>query len=537
MSPTLQPKVRRARIDWHPSAPGRTGVLAWLLHPPVLAALIILGWVAMPLAVNTAQYGDHFEQFDWAQSLEWGYHKHPPLPTWMLAAAIQLGGMQAWWPSVLAGTCIALNLLLTWRIACRLIGADRAGLAVLFAGLQQGFAGKAQLFNHNSVMVLCVSVVVLLALRASQLDGRTSLVRQTWRWALIGLVSGLALLTKYQAALPLLGVLYALWRSGTLQSSRNRGGLLLALALGVLVVLPHLSWVALHGWSTLAYATQAGVELTVLNRLASLASFTAIQVRIMAPALLMLLVMGIWQRRDGRQAQSSASDDAGAVMAGMPDEGARDRQIWLTALIGVPVAGMVLAALLGGLRLQDHWGIQTFQYLGLLVAARWRGPVTTQWLRWVCVALVLHTAWALSYSAPRWSDHAQSSRKRLDQFFPARQVADAVTRVWQDNSPAGCALRFVRGPGFEAGLIHIYAASQPAQVAENLEHTPWLQPSQLAGSGYIHVSLNEPPQQDEWSAGYVLRGQIGFDVPAQSRHPHQTLHWMIVPAAACLDTP
>ena len=36
----------------------------------------------------------------------------------------------------------------------------------LLAGLQQGFMGKAQLFNHNSVLVVCVSAVVLLALRA-----------------------------------------------------------------------------------------------------------------------------------------------------------------------------------------------------------------------------------------------------------------------------------------------------------------------------------------------------------------------------------
>jgi hypothetical protein len=51
----------------------------------------------------------------------------------------------------------------------------------------------------------------------------------------------------------------------------------------------------------------------------------------------------------------------------------------------------------------------------------------------------------------------------------------------------------------------------------------------------VHVRLGLAPEQDEWSGtGTVVRGQFEFDVPAQRRQPHQTLHWMIVLPQACL---
>lgn len=517
----IEPAGQRVRIGWTPARSQRVGALShWLTHPPLLAAGVVLAWVLVALMTNSAQYGDHFEQFSWAQSLEWGYHKHPPLPSWLLAGAIRFGGLHLWWPSVLAAGCIALNLLLTWRIGCWLIGEDRAALAVLFAGLQQGFMGKAQLFNHNSVLVLSVSAAVLLTLRATQVRADRPVPNPTVRWALVGVVAGLAMLSKYQAALPLLGVLVALWRSGALVHPANRLGLALAVSLMALMLAPHVAWVATHGWSTVAYATQAGVSLSLVERLASVGKFLAIQVRVVSPALLLLLIVAKWP---------------GQPVATVPDPGARTRPqwIWLLSLLGVPVAGVLVAALLGSLRLQDHWGIQTFQFLGLVVAAAWPRPVRPAWRRWVTVALVLHAVWALAYTAPRWTDLARSSRQRLDEFYPAQAMADAMSRAWAQANPAGCALRYVRGPGFEAGIVGLYAASHPGVIDDNLLHTPWLQPAEFAQAGHMAVRLGAPPDLDEWSSGPVLRGEFSFDVPAQGREPHQTLHWMIVPPARC----
>ncbi|MEX8495260.1 glycosyltransferase family 39 protein [Sphaerotilus sp.] len=499
----------------------------WLAHPPLLAAVLVFAWVLVAWLTNTAQYGDHFEQLSWAQSMEWGYHKHPPLPSWMLAVAIRVGGLHAWWPSALAGGCIALNLVLTWRIACWLIGEDRAGLAVLFAGLQQGFMGKAQLFNHNSVLVVCVSAVVLLALRATQLEAARPARRQTGRWVLVGVMAGLAMLSKYQAALPLIGVVVAMWRTGALARPANRQGLALAVALALLMLAPHVAWVATHGWSTVAYATQSGVSQSAGERLAGVTKFLVIQLRVLSPALLMLALVAGWSGR--RSMGTAVPCTAPVAREGRPTP----QWVWLTSLLGVPVAGVLVAALMGGLRLQDHWGIQTFQFMGLVAAALWPRRVQPEWRRWVTVALVLHGVFALAYTAPRWTDLARSPRTRVDEFYPARAMADAMRAQWVAAVPAGCALRYVRGPGFEAGIIGLYTPEHPAVVDDNLLHTPWLQLADFAEAGHLAVRLGSPPELDEWSSGPVLRGVFSFDVPTQRNEPHQTLHWMIVPPARC----
>lgn len=373
----------RRSVPWLPEGGLRWAVSArGLIHPPLLAAGLVLVWVLVAWWTNTAQYGDHFEQLSWAQSMEWGYHKHPPLPSWLLAAAIRVGGLHAWWPSVLAGGCIALNLVLTWRIACWLIGEDRAGLAVLFAGLQQGFMGKAQLFNHNSVLVVCVSAVVLLALRATQLEAARPARQQTLRWALVGVVAGLAMLSKYQAALPLIGVVVAMWRSGALARPANRQGLALAVVIALLMLAPHVAWVATHGWSTVAYATQSGVSQSAGERLAGVVKFLVIQLRVLSPALLMLALVAGWSGRRGtdraaRMPQPVRGDDRPAP-----------QWIWLSSLLGVPVAGVLVAALMGGLRLgasrpSSSWASWRLRS-GPGRCGR-RGVAAWRW-RWCCTA-------------------------------------------------------------------------------------------------------------------------------------------------------
>src|SRR5437763_7927985 len=82
-----------------------------------LALALVVGWHLIGVTRSTAQWGDHFEQFVWAHGLEWGYHKHPPLPTWMLAAAIGLFGPSVEWAEVLAMLCTAATGFFTYRVA------------------------------------------------------------------------------------------------------------------------------------------------------------------------------------------------------------------------------------------------------------------------------------------------------------------------------------------------------------------------------------------------------------------------------------
>ena len=51
----------------------------------VLAVVVV--WSALPALLQTVPHADNVEQLNWAHRLQWGYLKHPPLPTALLWTA------------------------------------------------------------------------------------------------------------------------------------------------------------------------------------------------------------------------------------------------------------------------------------------------------------------------------------------------------------------------------------------------------------------------------------------------------------------
>ena len=95
-----------------------------------LVALLCVGQVLLwGLAVGlnySAPEVDSAEQFVWAFSLETGYWKHPPLPSWIMHALIQVFGPSLLLPFVATQTCIVIALALTWRLGCEFMSPTRS---------------------------------------------------------------------------------------------------------------------------------------------------------------------------------------------------------------------------------------------------------------------------------------------------------------------------------------------------------------------------------------------------------------------------
>lgn len=81
---------------------GLLGLFAafWLTH-------LDEAWLVPPM--------DNIEQLIWVLSLEWGYYKHPPLPTWLIWLPVQFFGVSAA-VSYLMGALVTLtSLAICWR--------------------------------------------------------------------------------------------------------------------------------------------------------------------------------------------------------------------------------------------------------------------------------------------------------------------------------------------------------------------------------------------------------------------------------------
>ncbi|MBC7994467.1 MAG: glycosyltransferase family 39 protein, partial [Rhizobacter sp.] len=478
-------------------------------------ALAMAGlWVLVPALINPGQVGDHFEQFTWAHSMEWGYHKHPPLPTWLLAITLKWVAATPYATYGVAALMLAGTALFTWLLARELLGARLASLAIVLWGLHWSFSWKGQMLNHNSVMMCCIAAAAWLALQASRRQmGSIWILR--W-WLGLGLVGGLAMLTKYQSAIPLVGVIIALWRAGHLHERDKLLGLLMAVSVALAVFAPHVLWVVNHDFVTLKYASSTVQQLDMLGRVRKLLSFSALQLRMLLWPLLCIGVLARWMRKT----------PAAASVDGAANE--RERQAWLLGLLGWPLVVLAVLCLAQGVRLQDHWGFQSMQFVSLWLAWQLRrfGPQAAT--RLLVLALVTHTLGLVTYSRSVWDPRTLAKRERPDQFYPAQTLAGAVMLSWKQAT--SCPLRYVVGGTYEAGMVSVYSGQNPVVFeTASLERSPWVDLADLTRAGAVYVYSQVPEQLP----GPLPLHRLAFTLPGGEKSLYDVYWAVVAPTDSC----
>ena len=436
-----------------------------------LSLALVLIWTGWAVYFNSAQFGDNIEQFNWAQSLELGYHKHPPMPSWALGALIRCFGPSVFWAYALASACLLGTAGFTWAIGRRLVGERAAAAGLLLWGLCLSFSQRAQLYNHNTVLVLFVSAAAWAAMRATASDRRAF----AW-WLSTGVFAAGAVLSKYQALVPLAGIATGLLLSGSLRPAAHRRGVVAAIAVMLLLCAPHALWVAQHDFTTLRYASEAVETSTPAQRLLFIASFWANQVRLEFPALL-AVALCIAGARHGRPLAAPAAS------APMPAHGATVRA-WMFGLIGFGLIALVAMALGGGVSLRNHWGVQALQFLGLWIAYRWERwrPIDLRLL--ACVTVLIHGVSLGLYAVEHQRPEEVLDVRRIDTLYPARRLAQAAVAHWSQTT--SCPLHFVAGAGFDSGLVSLYSGGNLV-VFDSALATPWVKPEELQREGALYV--------------------------------------------------
>jgi 4-amino-4-deoxy-L-arabinose transferase-like glycosyltransferase len=438
-------------------------------HAMLVSAGVVMMWGLWAVLFNTAQFGDNVEQFNWAQSLELGYRKHPPLPSWALATVIRLFGPSIYWAYALATLCLLGTLALTWLIGRELLGARVAAAAIVLWGLNLSFSQRAQLYNHNTVLVLFIAATVWCAMRAARARSPTR-----W-WIATGLGAAAAMLSKYQAIVPLAALLVALARTGGLNRPAQLRGLALAVSLLLLLCAPHALWVRRHDFSTVRYASDAVVPADLLHRLGFVVAFAANQLRLAFPALLTIALCWAWARSAPAAPAPKAADE------GAPAAQAR---VWFGALVGAPLIVLVVMALAGGVSLRNHWGVQALQFFPLWLAACWERRAAIDLRRLVRAALIVQGLSLSIYALDHGDPNGVLSRRRIDTMYPAQRLARAAVAHWADST--SCPLRYVAGSVFDAGLVALYTGGR-LEVFDTASATPWVRLDDLQQRGVLYV--------------------------------------------------
>jgi 4-amino-4-deoxy-L-arabinose transferase-like glycosyltransferase len=482
-----------------------------------VAATCAVVWSVLPALLLSAPHADNVEQLNWAHGLQWGYFKHPPLPTWLLRAAIDVFGSSAALTYALAMACSALALFLVWLCARQMMGPRRALIALLLSTGNYYLMGRGSFLNHNTVMLPFVALSAWAVLRIVRGAG--------WPvWLLLGLAQALGLLTKYQMALIILANAAALLSAGVHRQPRFAAHLALAGAATVLPLVPHAIWLADHRFSTFEYAGHSLLAgLGPVQRLVACATFLAQQLARLAPALFALALTRVFAWRSASALRASAgkpgigpSDEPGLCAeacspeAGLTAEARRAQAAALAMLALLPIAGIVLLVLVAGVAPQNHWGSSATLLIPLLWVSRWP-PRLRPSLGAVAAATVLCHAGAIGWNVAVWKFDPGPHHR-----FAAQALAALAQRYWSTYQSGP--IRLVLGPDWEAGAIALYLPQRPAVLPSgDWRQAPWVDPDLMARCGALVIGRVELPLEQQLPASQATRAVDPTVLKAQDR--------------------
>jgi len=439
-------------------------------------AVYLFSWTLLAAFLPLTAELDSIEQVVWSQSWQWGYYKHPPLPSALLHALNFLfGGPSIGLTAFAAQSCSVTALIYVWFLAKRILPGRLAITAVLLTSLIAYHNFRALTFNHNTVSLPFTAAALYYFHCAIRTPGRLA----NWLW--LGLACGLAMLTKYSAALIMVSfVAYVAWQRLWTKSGVVLG-LLLSSFVFILMLYPHVAWLAQNNWLPFTYLQ---TELTLSrNRLSILANFfgnQAIRLSFTLP-----LLLGIWCLT------KKGAIKAAALRPIEQPELNHDLGFLLTVLL-IPLILAILPALLTGSFLNCNWVSAYFLPAGILATKYFFHRLdevqllkNAERLAWTTHALILIFFFLGAVVYPT----AIGRAARLN--FPSQALAGKVTEIWrrQQKEP----LTIVISDPWTGGNVLLHMRPEPTLfIDNNVQESPWVNARDVASCGaFIITSKSE----------------------------------------------
>ncbi len=261
-----------------------------------LAALLGLTVLRLILAATLPVAPDEAYYWLWSQHLQPGYYDHPPMVALFIRIGTALFGATPLGIRLLGPLAAAAGSLLLWRAAEDFCPNRHAGL--IAAGLFNAtiIAGVGSVLMTPDTPLLLFWTATLAAI------GRLLATRDARWWLAIGIGAGLALLSKYTAALLIAAI--GLW---LLTTSDGRRSLKTpwpwaGLALALIIFAPNLAWNYGHHW--VSYFKQGGrvTHADAARSLQFLAELIFGQIGLVTPICFGLMAAAIWRLGRARNA-------------------------------------------------------------------------------------------------------------------------------------------------------------------------------------------------------------------------------------------
>jgi 4-amino-4-deoxy-L-arabinose transferase-like glycosyltransferase len=469
--------------EWSAWPPGR-------MPPAALVGVILvmfgIVWLAMLSYTTLTPPTDNIEQLTWIGSLEAGYYKHPPLPTWLFWLPATLFGATARTSYVVGAVCTLGTIALLWRLLSDLRGSGYALLALLAVLCIAYYNGRLYYYNHNVVLMWFVTASATLCWKAH------STRRLRW-WVGLGVALGLGALAKYQIAVTVVCVLAFWLHQRGWRDPVARLGLLLAALISLLLFVPHLQWLRDHDFGPIHYALDSslGVHRAPSVRWGDSFHWLADQVLNRAAPAWMLLGWAIYAQPDGPKPTPQDTQ--------VPDTSHDQASRALLLIWGiVPLLFMPLVGLFAGADLQLQWGTPF-----LLFAVPAAMEISSRWVAWsrrglkpalkafvVIQSMLLLVSYLTSLRGPL------ALQDRHWRTFDGAALAAAIAP--RAREALGGRICVVSGPGALAGAMALELPEHPSVLIDGrYDRSPWVDKRVVKTCGAVELSDGAAPLGSE----------------------------------------
>ncbi len=495
-----------------PSTAPKPGLIGWIERRPQAAfgwflALHFAVWTALPTLLYANLPLDLIEALVYGREWQLGYDKLPPLPWWLVEIVHRTFGLDAGYYAM-AQAAVVIAFVFVFAMARPLVGATGALIAVLIVDGMHYFQYTAVKFNHD-VVQLPFWALAGYCFYAALKRGRL------FHWLLLGVAFGGALWAKYFVVMLAAPCALFMLLDRRARSAFATPGPWLALAVALLIALPHVVWLFHTNFLPFAYAEQRAAPVRGwFDHILHPALFAGSQIYFMLPSLLIAAAL-MWPRPKAHGEIAADSFDWRIV----------------TLLAFGPGAATIALAAVTGRGTIAMWGYPLWLFVGLWIVMTVRPLLDRNRIgrvvaTWGIVFTIFAVAFLVNYTLLPLRDHRYRAV-----LFPGDKLGASLTQRFQ--AATGAPLRYVIGSMWGGGNLAHYSPDQP-QVLIDGEPTraPWIDLANLRREGAIVVWTQGDPKTLPAQFATIAPGaEIGapFDLPM--RRGYGTVHvgWAILP--------
>jgi 4-amino-4-deoxy-L-arabinose transferase-like glycosyltransferase len=255
-----------------------------VLAPVLLLAMTALRfWVAGHLDFET----DEAYYWLWSRGLSSSYFDHPPMVAYIIRLGTALFGNTILGVRSIAVLVITAASLLVYLLAIILFDGPRVGRLALmwFTVMPHTAFFSVIIFPDTPAILFWVLSCVGLALVWRSGRGQ-------W-WYLVGVATGLLLLSKYTGVFLILGIGVWLLASAEMRPWLKRYEPYVAALIGLALFSPVIFWNSQHGWASFTKQFGRALEFSSVGGLANIGTFVSIQTAFVSPLIFVFIIVGL----------------------------------------------------------------------------------------------------------------------------------------------------------------------------------------------------------------------------------------------------